>query len=162
MSTCKRHGKKWTVNEVIALQREYELLELTVQDIADRHLRTVKSIMFKLHAEGLISSLNEARGFTTSNQNDNKVVNKKHILKVSHDNISDTDSSSDYNDDDQTVSDFSISKSSLDIETDMNSLSDRVWSLETSVNQIGTMVKQIFDEMTSKKNTKKLKPLRKM
>ena len=117
--------------------------------------------MFKLHAEGLISSLNEARGFTTSNQNDSKVISKKSTLKVSDDDISDTDSSSDYNDD-ETVSDFSNSKSSLDIETDMNSLSDRVWSLETSVNQIGTMVKQIFDQMSSKKTTKKLMPLRKM
>jgi len=161
MSTCKRHGKKWTINEVISLQREYELLELTVQDIADRHCRTVKSIMFKLYAEGLITSLDEARGFTTSNQNDSKVITKKSNLKVSDDDISDTDSSSDYNDD-ESVSDFSNSKSSLDIETDMNSLSDRVWSLETSVNQIGTMVKEMFDQMSSKKTTKKLMPLRKM
>ena len=33
---CKRHGNKWTTPEVLALQREYELLEMNIYDIASK------------------------------------------------------------------------------------------------------------------------------
>ena len=58
-----RNGKKWNIIELNALQREYELLELTIQQIKDKHKRSVESILFKLESEGLINSWNEARGF---------------------------------------------------------------------------------------------------
>jgi hypothetical protein len=59
----KRNGNKWTVNEVLALQREYELLEWTIHEISAKHKRSIGSILFKLTAEGFISSWNNARGF---------------------------------------------------------------------------------------------------
>ena len=52
MSANKRHGNKWTVNEVLSLQREYELLGLDIDTIAAKHQRTPQSIMFKLSSEG--------------------------------------------------------------------------------------------------------------
>ena len=63
LSTNARSGKKWNVPELLNLQREYELLELTVQEIAVRHKRSVNSILYKLESEGFINSWNEARGF---------------------------------------------------------------------------------------------------
>ena len=33
----KRAGNKWTINEILQLQREYELLEWTIQQIAEKH-----------------------------------------------------------------------------------------------------------------------------
>jgi hypothetical protein len=48
----KRTGKKWSVNEILSLQREYELLQMNVDDIAKKHKRTSKAIMYKLHHEG--------------------------------------------------------------------------------------------------------------
>lgn len=48
----KRSGAKWTVNECLRLQREFELLELTIGEIAELHKRTPKAIMYKLDAEG--------------------------------------------------------------------------------------------------------------
>ena len=48
----KRTGAKWTVNECLRLQREFELLELTIGEIAELHKRTPKAIMYKLDAEG--------------------------------------------------------------------------------------------------------------
>ena len=45
-----RHGNKWTVNELLSLQREYELLEWSVQEIAEKHKRTVEAILFKILA----------------------------------------------------------------------------------------------------------------
>ena len=50
-----RHGKKWTIPELLSLQREYELLELQTEQIAQLHSRTEDAILFKLQAEGFES-----------------------------------------------------------------------------------------------------------
>jgi hypothetical protein len=50
-----RHANKWTVNECLSLNREFELLKLTMPEIALRHGRTVNAIMFKIQAEGWAS-----------------------------------------------------------------------------------------------------------
>jgi len=63
MTTINRNGNRWTINEILSLQREYELLEWTVQQIAEKHQRTVRAILFKLNSEGFIESWNDARGF---------------------------------------------------------------------------------------------------
>lgn len=65
----KRHNKKWSINEVLALQREYELLELSVTEIATKHERSNKSILFKLTQEGFIENWESARGFNVCNLN---------------------------------------------------------------------------------------------
>lgn len=54
---CNRYGKKWTVNEVNQLQREYELLSMSIPEIALKHQRDVKGIAYKLFKEGLVTSL---------------------------------------------------------------------------------------------------------
>lgn len=48
-----RIGKHWNVNECLQLQREFELLNLSIDEIADRHKRTAAGIMKKLDTEGL-------------------------------------------------------------------------------------------------------------
>ena len=48
-----RFGNKWTVNELISLQREFELLELSIAEIAALHNRTEAAILFKLQSEGM-------------------------------------------------------------------------------------------------------------
>ena len=48
-----RNGYKWSVNECLRLEREYDLLELSVPEMAILHKRTMNAIMFKLQAEGL-------------------------------------------------------------------------------------------------------------
>jgi hypothetical protein len=50
-----RHANKWTVNECLSLNREFELLKLTMPEIALRHGRTVNAIMFRIQAEGWAS-----------------------------------------------------------------------------------------------------------
>lgn len=155
MTDCKRHGKRWTTSEVLNLQREYELLGWDVEQIAAKHQRSVYSILFKLHDEGLTPSLYEATGYTRPLA---KVAAKVSKTRVVEDEESDTDSSSDFNDDD--VSEYK-SDDDVSVDENVNTLSDRVWSLETSVGQISTMVKQMFDQMSLQKKTKKLAPLRK-
>lgn len=46
-----RHNYKWTINELLALQREYELLALPIPVIAAKHKRTTQAIIHKLIAE---------------------------------------------------------------------------------------------------------------
>ena len=53
MTDYKRFGNRWTINECLQLQREYELLELSIDEIAERHHRTPNAIMLKLDSEGL-------------------------------------------------------------------------------------------------------------
>jgi len=48
-----RNGYKWTINECLRLEREYDLLKLSVPAMASLHNRTVNAIMCKLQAEGL-------------------------------------------------------------------------------------------------------------
>jgi hypothetical protein len=52
MNSFKRTGKRWTVNECLQLQREFELLEMSIDDIAIKHQRTPNAIMHKLDQEG--------------------------------------------------------------------------------------------------------------
>jgi len=48
----KRFGSRWSVNECLQLQREFELLGLSIDEIAERHQRTPNAIMYKLDQEG--------------------------------------------------------------------------------------------------------------
>jgi hypothetical protein len=54
MSNTRRSGFRWTINEILTLQREYELLELPISEIADRHGRSFFSILSKLKSEDFI------------------------------------------------------------------------------------------------------------
>lgn len=49
---CSRIGNKWTVNEILSLQREYELLGWDIDKIAQKHQRTTAAILYKLDQEG--------------------------------------------------------------------------------------------------------------
>ena len=48
-----RNGYKWTINECLRLEREYDLLKLTVPVMAILHNRTINAIMCKLQDDGL-------------------------------------------------------------------------------------------------------------
>jgi len=46
-----RHGYKWTIPEILSLQREYELLHLSILKIAQIHNRSEKAIIAKIKHE---------------------------------------------------------------------------------------------------------------
>ena len=145
MSTHMRYGNKWNVNELLALQREYELLEWSIQEIAEKHRRSVNAILFKLESEGFISSWNEARGFELLN-----------YYNEDEEDEEEQDDDEEEEDDESIVEEKPVNY----IDENVSKLTDRVWSLETSVNEISSMVKQMFDYMVTKKNAKR-GPLRK-
>ena len=143
MQTYKRNGNKWSVNELLKLQREYELLELNIQDISLLHQRSVEAILYKLETEGFIDSWNDARGLT-----------EWHNEKYSNQEGEDEDEDEEEDEDDvQPLSpnnDLTSNES-----TEIDNLTERVWSLETSVGEIRTMVKQMFDKMVETKSNPK-------
>jgi len=131
-----RSGNRWTINELLSLQREYELLEWSVQQIAEKHQRTVEAILFKLETEGFITSWNEARGF------DSKLYQSTW-----------TTSGNECQCDENTIVND-------DVVSETDKLTERVWNLETSLSEIGSLVKQMFDGMVAKKTSSKKSQLR--
>ena len=136
-----RNGNKWTVNEVLALQREYELLEWTIQEISVKHKRSIGSILFKLTAEGFIPSWNDARGY---NMEDYAVS----VLCQGAlcDNDYDNDDDEDYVDEEDDEDDDDMSSEDV-----CSYDADQGWNLRESVTEIGNMVKQIFQVMSASK-----------
>lgn len=152
MSTCKRNGNRWTISEIIRLQREYELLDLTVQQIAQKHQRSTRAILCKLEAEGFISSWNDVRGFNVKEYED---ICSGAIDEETVDEFDAADS--DYVDyDDEQDDDITVD----DEESEVDKLTERVWNLETSVKDISSMITKMFDNWVSKKSSKRA-PLRK-
>jgi hypothetical protein len=145
------------------------------------------SIVYKLHAEGFTVLLEDARGYT---QKPMKVVvtSSKRVIQDDDDLSSDNDSSSDFEDnyqDDDSDDDIDeedyikeeyldekekelfvnkvVAKQTDELSDDISEvdkLTERVWSLETNVGEIGTMVKSLFDKLVTTRS-KKLQPLRK-
>jgi predicted nucleic acid-binding Zn-ribbon protein len=130
-----RCGYKWTINEVLSLEREYELLEWTIQDIATKHKRTTRAILCKLEDEGFIKSWQEARGIENYNFMDNNNV------------ASDCDTESLATD---------------NCANEVEQLTNRIWNLETDVGEIKNLVKQMFETMSKEKKQQKKRcsPLR--
>jgi hypothetical protein len=157
MSIVERHGKKWTIPEVLKLHREYDLLKLSVDTIAKNHKRSVNSILYKLHKERFTPSLYDANGYVLKN----KTGDKKSLVDSDLDLDSDADSSSDYNDENESILTESDCYSDYQEEelfdkkkeSNIDNLSERVWSLETNIEEISSIVKKMFDQMTPKKNS---------
>lgn len=130
MTTYKRAGNKWTINETLQLQREYELLEWNVPQIAEKHQRSVESIMYKLESEGFIDSWKSARGYYCDEDNINFVLNNLR-----------EDNGSEY---------FGSNENISEEEKIDSKLTDRVGNLEISVKEIASMVRQILSSVTEK------------
>ena len=84
-----RSGKRWGINEVLRLQREYELLEMNVHQIAKKHERSVIAIVCRLETEGFITDSASARGYSVSDvvaseiakQMQSRVCTRSHSLR---------------------------------------------------------------------------------
>ena len=137
MTTYRRSGFKWNINELLSLQREYELSEWTVQQIAEKHQRSVEAILFRLESEGFISSWNTARGY---NQIDyQNAIEGGDSLES---NVEDEEDEEDEEDDEES----SICEDPNDIQV----LTERVLTLENVIFDVKDMMQQLMSEM--KKN----------
>jgi hypothetical protein len=130
--TTTRHNNKWRVSEVLALQREYELLEWTINEIAAKHGRSVRAILFKLQSEGFITSWEDAHGFDSQIYQKDFVT--KDILTPSLSDISEEEN------------DFSeASEPSIPcVQENLTTLSTRISSLEYTINNINITLAKLF------------------
>jgi hypothetical protein len=155
----RRQGNKWTINEMLSLHREYELLGLTVQEIADKHQRSETAILYKLESEGLIDSWNNARGFDSKEFQNSVCFISKEV--ADYDEAEDVEECGGDDDDEEYQFAESADDDISDDESEVEKLAERVWSLETSVSEISSMVKNIYGLLSDKKSSnKKRKPLR--
>lgn len=149
----ERHNFKWNINEIIRLEREYDLLKLDVSTIAKLHKRSELAIAYKLQHEDIISNYKDARGFVSQKLDSNFDNSSKDIL-------SDSDSDSDYgsNCDSDCDSDYG---SDCDSDCDSNSstennknnknknVTQRVKNLEDVVSNMDGMLTKIYKLVTS-------------
>jgi hypothetical protein len=158
-TTYKRNGNRWTINEILTLQREYELLEWSVYKIAEKHQRTVMAILCKLKAECFIQHFKEARGFDVEEYK--KSIDESYDCQNNNEHEEDADDDEPENEycdeDDEYVpqdndeDDEEYYEDDYENE-DVEQLTDRVWSIQTSVNEISSIVKSIFGLLSSKPN----------
>jgi hypothetical protein len=160
--TSRRQGNKWTINELLSLQREYELLELTVKEIAENHQRSETAILYKLESEGLIDSWNSARGFDSEDYQNSITFISKEVIDYQEDVEDEQQAGGDDDDEEfQFVEEAESDDDDIsDDESEVEKLTERVWSLETSVSEISSMVKNIYGMLSAKQSSKKRKPLR--
>jgi hypothetical protein len=160
-----RNNFKWNINELLRLEREYDLLELNVVEIAKLHQRTSTAIAMKLQSEGIISNFKVARGYNTSfsddvYDNEGSDTSSEYIPSESeYASDSDSDYSPEYfksyakNNDPSHVNitiydSDSDSDSSVEIIENSN-VTQRVDKLETSVSNMEGMLTKMYNFMTS-------------
>lgn len=103
-SNATRHGRKWTVNECLQLEREYDLLQLSVPEMAILHHRTINAIMCKLQDEEL-DTYNNLYIKTFGQDHINEQINKLNQMS-SVDNDSDDEDYEPVLDDDDDDEDY--------------------------------------------------------
>jgi hypothetical protein len=137
-----RSGNKWSINEVLSLQREYELLEMSIEEIALKHSRTVESILYKLDSEGFIDNWHEARGYN------NYLNNNDEQDEDYEDQDEDDDQNYEAQEDDDSCEDDDSFDESCDDDEIVN-LTRRVGYVENTVNEIKNMVTNFLNSMNS-------------
>ena len=144
MSNRNRIGNRWTINEVLSLQREFELLEWDIDQIANKHGRTPEGIMNKLDSEGFADynvlysnyyDLNAKMPVSRTAKCDTLVLDvvdsedEEEVDDITDedyvDNADEEDNDDDYDDDDD------------------DPLTRRVSKLETGLEEIKNMLKQM-------------------
>ena len=129
MNQNSRYGFKWSINEILSLQREFELLGWNIDQIAEKHKRTANAIMYKLDQEGfadynvLYSNYHNLNALIPLHT----PIDMEFELSLQHD---------DDDDDDDSESNFT--------NDDVANLSERVYGLEESVSEIRDMIKQMM------------------
>ena len=171
MNTNRRHFAPWKYSEVDSLYREYELLELTPEQIAEKHQRTVYAILYRLKKEGIIDD--EARnGWCLKFNSWEKIQAEKNdvdydLSDYSSDHNSDLDDEESYysgsNDDsdadyEESESDDNLSEESENYHLKKNEsenekfkveMNGRILKLEESMFDMKTMVASLLKKFTS-------------
>jgi hypothetical protein len=150
-----RNNFKWGVNECLRLEREYNLLKLDVDKIAELHKRSNKAIIFCLYREGFISCSEKNScldKIQTTNMDFNKSKNKVKLINDETkcvENKLEIEIESDFESDSE-----SESESELWNKNNNDDVSQRVNKLESSVTNMESMITTLYNYMTKSNTTK--------
>jgi hypothetical protein len=137
-----RLGKRWTITECLNLQREFELLEMSIDEIAIVHKRTPNAIMFKLDEEGLADYNVLYSNYHGLNQ---------HMCVTKHfDYDSDSDFESESESESETESDLD---SDCDVYIDVDSIKEDL-SLREQVAKLQKQVETLTEFVMKQKTVK--------
>jgi len=156
MATPRRNGFKWTITEINTLQREYELLELDIQQIAAKHERTVESILYKLYNERFIEEFIIARGYPEYNESDNKNKNNNKNNNNSFQTVENCYSESEDNSEHDIVEPYISSDTHTYTHENMalSQLENRVTAMEDTLNDVKYIITKLLKGTTIKKYKK--------
>jgi len=157
MNTYKRFGNRWTVNECLQLQREFELLQLSVDEISQIHQRTPNAIMFKLDQEGFADYNVLYANYAKANYAKANYAKAYQKNVVKYDESENDESENDESENDESENDESENDEAEEdndkLEEDNESLKQRVIRLE---NQISSLATLILENTNSNKNRSSL------
>lgn len=142
-----RHFLRWNVNEVLRLQREYELLEMSVADIAKLHDRSVNAIVCKLVSEGFVDCWENARGYAQSELIQEAIKNGDLVMESCMDSVSDSDSEASFDEDDSDDEDYNdeeeeYSESLVQVNKRLQERVERLESVIASMRKVRTAPKR--------------------
>jgi len=145
MSNRNRVGNRWTINEVLALQREFELLGWDIDQIADKHGRTPQGIMNKLDREGFADyNILYSNYHDLNSKISTSCTSKSNTIILDAVDSEDDDTVLDENDEDYVDNaDDEDNDDEDDDDDEDDPLTRRVAKLETGLDEIRNMLKAL-------------------
>lgn len=151
MSNRSRIGNKWTVNEVLSLQREFELLGWDIDQIASKHKRTPEGIMNKLDAEGFADyNVLYSNYHNLNSKMAASVVSKTQELNLVLEDNDESDCDDDQDED--YVDNGEEDDEDEDEDEDDDPLSRRVTNLESRLDDIKIMLQNLTMRLLDAEN----------
>ena len=153
MTMPYRHNFKWNVNELLSLQREYELLEMTIQDIANKHERSIDAVLFRLQKEGFIETWIDARGYQEYSKTlpylagslDSSINAYDYDEDVTDDDLA-NDKDSDYEEENEISEDDENYEH--EDEYDIYNVNQRIWGLENAIKDIKCVINKLLSRIS--------------
>ena len=153
----QRHNYKWTINESLELEREYDLLKWSLSEMAKKHKRSEKAIAFRLYHEGIISDISEIYSGSSRALNNIRYeleMDSESDVSEYLQSESESESETDFDDESETESESesdadSIFSLEMIEKKENNKVTERVDKLESSVSNMEGMLSRIYTYMTT-------------
>jgi TATA-binding protein-associated factor Taf7 len=136
-----RNGYKWSVNEVLSLQREFELLGMSIDLIAERHGRTANAIMYKLDQEKFADYNVLYSNYYNLKLSESKSKMKQIIQEEKEEKEEKEDKEDD--DDDTYIDEEEEDESDPECDTERDILVERISNLESELGKMKNMLKAL-------------------
>jgi len=162
----RRTGNKWTVNECLRLEREFDLLGLSIQEIAKLHERSPNAIMYKLDYEGIADyndvcqnrqektykMASEAENEKAENEKaENEEADASEVENEAEDSEYDETEEDNNNEED---ADEAVSESESDNEYESYNFGQHIKQISKLTKQVAYLTKIVYDVFTNKNTTK--------